>query len=199
MARSQARPWVLLVPPLTAFLLSSAGARAGEVQLAPFLGMQYGGTIAPSGRRIEIGVGLQYGATLDIDVTRTWSVELLFARQDTELANPPQVDVAVERYLVGAREEVEVGPGYFLGVGLLGVTRIAADGLGSEARFTLAVGLGYRWPFSRHLGLRADARGYYATASSGSAGLCVNGACAFGFGSSGAWQGDLTGAVVWTF
>jgi hypothetical protein len=81
----------------------------------------------------------------------------------------------------------------------VGLTRVLPEGLGADERFTFALGLGIRWPLTQQLGVRADARGYYAVVSSGGATACVNGACLLLFGSSGVWQGDLTAGVVWTF
>ena len=69
--------------------------------------------------------------------------------------------------MAGAREEKEVGRARFLGVALLGLTCVLPDGLRADERFTVALGLGLRWPLTKHLGLRADARGYYAIVSSG--------------------------------
>jgi len=197
MTTCRARAHLLL---LAFALLPHAHARAGEVQIAPFAGMQYGGSlVTASGLKVGIDVGLQYGATLDVEVARSWSVELLFARQETQLASAPRLGLAVERYMAGAREEKEVGRGRFMGVALVGLTRVLPDGLGADERFTVALGLGMRWPLTKRLGVRAEARGYYAVVSSGGATACVNGSCLLLFGSSGVWQGDLTAGLVWTF
>ena len=189
-----------LLLPLASLVLAGAAARAGDVEIAPFLGLQYGGSLAtPSGRNVAIDVGLQYGATIDVAIARSWSFEVLVARQETELASAPGLGLAVERYLAGVREEKEVGRALFHGVGLIGLTRVLPDGLGTDERFTVALGLGLRWPLARQLGVRADARGYYAIVSSGGGSACIDGSCLLVFGSSGVWQGDLTAALVWTF
>jgi len=194
------RPAGPLVLPLAFILLAAGSARAGEVEVAPFFGLQYGGSlVAPSGRKVAIDVGPQYGATLDVPFAQRWSIELLYARQETEVASSPRIGLAVERYMAGVREEKEVGRGRFLGVGLLGLTRVVPDGLGADERFTVALGLGLRWPLSPRLGLRVDARGYYAIVSSGGGTACVNGSCLLVFGGSGVWQGDITAGLAWTF
>jgi len=189
-----------ILRPIAFLLLAGASARAGEVELAPFLGVQYGGALAtPTGGKVAIDVGLQWGATLDVGFARSWSVELLVARQETKLAGAPYLGLAVERYLAGVREEKELGRARFHGTGLVGLTRVLPDGLGADERFTVALGLGLRWPLTRHLGVRSDARAYYAIVSSGGGTLCVDASCLLVFGSSGVWQGDLTAALVWTF
>jgi hypothetical protein len=78
------------------------------------------------------------------------------SRQETEAASTPRIGLAVERYLAGVRQEKEVGRGRFLGVALLGLTRVVPDGLGADERFTVALGLGLKWPLTPRLGLRVD-------------------------------------------
>jgi hypothetical protein len=184
--------------PVALVLLSAAGARAGDVSFAPFVGIQYGGAFESlASGRASIDVGLQYGAALDIPIAGDrWGAEVLFARQESELASSPRVGVAVERYMAGVREEKAVGRFRFRGVFLLGITRIALDRLGSDVRFTGAVGLGARMSLSSRFGVRADVRGYYAVASFSGGTACVDGSCLFLFGGSGIWQGDLTAGLV---
>jgi hypothetical protein len=58
------RPAGPLLLPLTFILLAAGSARAGEVEVAPFFGLQYGGSlVAPSGRKVAIDVGPQDGAS----------------------------------------------------------------------------------------------------------------------------------------
>jgi hypothetical protein len=179
-------------------LLPVEHARAGNIEIAPFIGLGYGGALESlaTRRQASIGAGLQYGGTVDVAIGRSWAVELLFSRQATDLESVPRVGLAVERYLAGVREEKGEGRIRFLGVFLLGLTRLVPDGLGTDERFTAAVGLGLRTSLSPRIGLRADARGYYAFVTSGGGIACVNGSCLFAFGSSGMWQGDLTAALV---
>jgi len=194
------RPAGSLLLPLACILLAAGSARAGDVEVAPFFGLQYGGSlVAPAGHKVAIDVGPQYGATLDVAITQRWSIELLYARQETEGASTLRIGLAVERYMAGVGEEKQLGRGRFLGVALLGLTRVVPDGLGADERFTVALGLGLGWPLTPRLGLRVDARGYYAFVSSGGGTACVNGSCLLVFGSSGVWQGDITAGLSWTF
>ncbi len=189
----------LLLPADAAFAAEPTWPRVG-VELAPFFGLQYGGALASvDGPTYSIDPGMQFGATLDIPVAPDWSVELLYARQDTELASSPRLGFVIERYLAGVRQEKDAGKMRFLGVALLGATRLAPEGYGSEAHFTLAIGLGLRRPLTKHFGVRADVRGYYTVTSSAGGTACVNGNCLYGFASNGVWQGDVTGALSWTF
>ncbi len=186
---------------LAAIVLSpAAGARAGDVSIAPFVGFQYGGALhsAVSGRA-SIGVGLQYGATLDIPFGDRWGVDFLFARQESELRSVPRVGFAAERYMGGIREEKGDGRFRFRGNFFLGATRFAQDGRGSDVRFTGAIGLGTSLALTPHVALRADARAYYTVASFAGGSACINGSCLYAFAGSGVWQGDVTAGLELTF
>jgi Outer membrane protein beta-barrel domain len=181
-------------------LWASAGAVASDVAIAPFVGFQYGGELqsATSGRA-PIDVGLQYGATLDVPFGDRWGIDVLFARQESELASAPRREIAVERYMAGIREEKGEGRFRFRGSFFLGATRYALDGVGSDARFTLAIGLGSSVALWPRVALRADARAYYAVISSAARTACLDGSCLYLFASSGVWQGDITAGVELRF
>ena len=182
-------------------LFSSATALPEQFTLEPFAGIQYGGAFqAVGGGRTQIGVGLQYGATLDVAIGgERWGAQAFFARQDSELEGVPRRDVAIERYMVGAREEKGDGRFRFRGVFLIGATRFALDGLGSDVRFTVAPGLGASVWLSPRFGLRADVRAYYAVISFSGGMACVSSSCLYLFGSTGVWQGDLTAGLQLRF
>jgi hypothetical protein len=193
------RTLLLLLPALS--LSAPVGAPAGDVRLGPFAGIQYGGAFdsAASGRT-AIGVGLQYGATLDVSIGgEQWGAQALFARQESELEGVPRLGVAVERYMLGVREEKGDERFRFRGSFFLGATRFALEGLGSDVRFTGAIGLGASVSLSPRLALRADARAFYAVVSFSGGTACVNGSCLYVFGGSGVWQGDLTAGLELRF
>lgn len=182
--------------------LTPASAFSDGVTLEPFAGFQYGGAFhsEASGRQVAIGIGLQYGANLDIPFEENrWGIDLLFARQESELDDVPRLGIAIERYMAGVREEKGDGRFRFRGNFYLGATRFVLDGLGSDVRFTGAIGLGASYAVSPRFGLRADARAYYAVVSFSGATACVNGNCLYVFGGSGVWQGDVTAGLQLRF
>lgn len=171
----------------------------GLVQLAPFGGIQFGGSLTtPAGGHASFDAGLDYGATVDIRLTDAWRLEVLYSRQGTELPGP--LEATVERLMAGVVEERGDGPSRFFGVALLGATRFLPgfSGYGSDARFTIGLGLGMKHLFSDHFGVRADVRGFYTVTEAGG-GLFCRGGCLFTFSSSGLWQGDLSAGVVLGF
>ena len=185
---------------------AQTSARPGEdeprwstVQVAPFAGVQFGGSVqGPSGRSGSVDAGLAYGATVDFRVAESWSVEVLYSRQSTEFPGP--LDATVERYMAGPVEEVDYGRTRFFGVALIGATRFVPGfaGYDSSALFTIGVGLGVKHLLTDHFGLRADVRGFYALTSSGG-GLFCSGGCLFAFSGSGLVQGDVSAGVVLAF
>ena len=169
------------------------------VQVAPFAGVQFGGSVqGPSGRSGSVDAGLDYGATVDFRVAESWSVEVLYSRQSTEFPGP--LDATVERYMAGPVEEVDYGRTRFFGVALIGATRFAPgfDGYDSSALFTIGVGLGVKHLLTDHFGLRAEVRGFYAITQSGG-GLFCSGGCLFVFNGSGLAQADVAAGIVLAF
>jgi hypothetical protein len=186
--------------------LSGMPANAGDVELAPFIGLQYGGGyVSTSGVPHSFDESLDYGATLDLALAPTWRLELLYSRQETKLEPPagaPTFPQVVERYMVGIQEEPETdGPFRFFGVALLGATRLVPGlaGVDSELRFAVGLSLGTKVPASSRFGLRLEARGFYTVVDSGGAVFCTNGTCLFRFSGSGIWQGDVTAGVILRF
>ena len=177
----------------------------GRVEVSPFAGFQFGGSVSStgSGRRVELGSGFAWGGTVDIAVAPGWRIELLYSRQETELQNRfdgELVQLGVERYMAGIQEEQGDGRTRFIGVFLLGATRFAPglDGYDSDVRFSGAVSLGIKHFVTPRLGLRAEARGFYVDVNGG-AGLICAGGCLFVFNGDGLWQGDVTGGITLAF
>ena len=193
---------------LAALLLCPGRAGAGDVnvEFAPFAGVRYGGAFSSiaSGRRVSLGAGFEYGATVDFPIGESWGVELLYSREVSDVSSgtaDPPIDMKIERYMAGVREEKGEGKARLLGVFLLGITRFAPGfgGFDADERFTVGVGLGGKVFLSPRFGLRAEARGFFVVVQSGAATACVNGACLFRYTASGLWQGDVTAAVVIAF
>jgi hypothetical protein len=183
-----------------AFLLPAGTVRAQQrVELAPFAGLQYGGSvIGVNGGEFSLGASLAYGATLDVPIAEAWYAELLYSRDETDLSGPgPGLDVKVERFMGGVVEEHDHGRTRFFGVGLMGATRLASN-RGSAAEFTLALGLGLKHRLSDRFGIRAEARGFYMVTNSNSRLFC-RGGCLFVFRSSGLLQGDVSAGFFMAF
>jgi hypothetical protein len=193
-----------LVLALSPLLLASS-LRAGEVEVAPFAGLQFGGHLDSTvhGATFALDESAAFGATVDLLLDDRWRVELLYSRQATELQSSrvrgvtfPQV---VERYMIGIQEELPTESARsFFGVGLAGVTRLVpgVSGSDSDVRFAVGLSLGTKVLASRRLAFRFEARAFYTVVDAGGAVYCRDGLCLFQFAGSGLWQGDVSGAVV---
>jgi hypothetical protein len=183
-------------------LLAVGPAAAQNVEVAPFAGVQFGGSFrGPTGASTALGVSLDYGVTFGVRVAEGWRGEVLYLRQPTRLERPgTDLDVTVERYMAGVGEERGDGPTRFFGVALAGASRYVpgVSGYGTETRFTAAVGLGVRHLFTGRLGVRAEARLFYAFTEAGGTAFC-RGDCLFTFTGSGLWQADLSAGLVFAF
>lgn len=192
---------------LAAAILLGPRADAGDVQLAGFAGIRFGGSFYSigTGQKISMDTGFEYGGALDIPVAERWALELFYARDtaDLDAGLLGAVDLTTERYMVGIREEKGQGMTRYFGVFRLGMTRFS-PGIGgakadSDMQFTVGVGLGTKIYLVPHLALRAEVRGYFVVTESEGATACINGTCVFRYGASGLWQGDLTGGLVIAF
>lgn len=200
-------------PPLESLVLAAGLLLAGAVespaqavQLAPFAGYAFGGSLLSTAdeQTYSIKSGFAYGGTADFRISPGWQFELLYSRQETKLEGTgvtPGADLNVERYMAGFQEEKGDGPSRWFGTILLGATRFvpALPGSSGTTRFSAGVGLGTKSFFSRNVGLRLEGRLFF-TSVGGDAGLaCVDGECLFRFSGSGLWQADLSGALILAF
>jgi hypothetical protein len=168
------------------------------VQLAPFAGLQFGGSfVSASGRQVSLGADLDYGGTLDIRFAGSWSVEALYSRQETDLEG---FEATVERMMAGLVEEQGDGRTRLFGVAMLGATRFVPglSAYGSSTHFTVGLGLGLKHFFSGHFGVRAEARGFYVITEAGGGVFC-SGGCLFTFNGSGLSQGEVAAGLVLGF
>jgi hypothetical protein len=175
-----------------------------RVQLSPFAGLQYGGSVEALDLRTTYGFGsgLAYGGTLDLSLNESFRLELLYSRQDTELSQGalPSYDIGIERYMGGIQEEKGDKTRYF-GTLLFGVTRFIPKDtlLESLTKPALGITLGLKFMPAKNLGLRFETRGFLTFVESGGGALCSNGRCIFNFSGKAFWQGDLTGGLILAF
>ena len=177
-----------------------------KVQIAPFAGYQFGGSIWSelTERQYSFKSGLDYGGTIDFSLGETWRLELLYLRQETQLESSgvigPAFDVTIERYMVGIEEEKGEGSVKVFGVLLAGATRfVPGFDAGSEVYFSAGLSLGVKSFFTRNIGLRLEGRGFYTRVEGGGGVFCTVGTCLFSFSGSGIWQGDVSGGLIIAF
>jgi hypothetical protein len=152
-------------------ILPTASARAQDrpVEIAPFAGIQFGGSVQSQPGRLEIEPDLNYGVIVDVRVRKDATIQMLYGRQDTTLEfvssnlffpRRVRAGLAVEYYHLGGAVEFGEGrlrPYFSLTVG---ATRFdpKVEDVGSEWRFSIGSGLGVKTFLSPRFGVRAEAR-----------------------------------------
>ena len=182
-------------------------AEPPAVQIAPFAGYQFGGSIFSETfeRQFSFESGLDYGGSVDFAIGETWRFEVYYSRQETDLRSAGLADAAfdvkVERLMAGFQEEKGEGSVKFFGTILLGATRYTpADGsLSSDTRFSAGLGLGVKSFFSRNVGIRLEGHAFYTSVQGGGGVFCTAGLCEFSYSGGGIWQGDVAAGLILAF
>lgn len=202
---TRALPASVAVAVLLAGVPAFAQSTANSVQITPFAGYAFGGSVRETAfdENRSFESSLDYGGTLNFRVGEGWRFELLYSRQETQLQGGlgPSFDVTLERYLAGIQEEKGEGNVRWFGTFYLGATRFipGLGGFDDEMKFTGGVGLGVKSFFTPNVGLRFEVRGFYTLVQSEGGVFCVNGDCLFAFAGSGLWQGDVSGGLILAF
>ena len=167
-----------------AILATLALPCAAQNVLTLYGGYRGGGSFDQSTSPFD-SISLQSSATgsisLDIGLDTMRQVQIFASYQSTELAataTTPVVPMTLGYLHLGGTNYFEgaVGRGAYV-VGGLGVTRLAPSlsGLSAEVRPSLNLGLGYQWPISGALSLRAELRGYFTLINSSGSLFCSGG------------------------
>jgi opacity protein-like surface antigen len=106
-----------------------------------------------------------FAITADLQADEGSQYELFYSHEATDLRGSsaiPPMDVTVEYLHVGGTllldDEPRLKP---YAVGGLGITRFTPGQEGStDTRFSLSLGLGLRWPVTRHFAVRLEGRGF---------------------------------------
>jgi hypothetical protein len=157
---------------------------AAQNALSVYAGYRGGGSFEQNTSPFE-SISLQSNAagsiSLDLGLDAMRQVQIFASYQSTELeatATTPVVPMTVSYLHLGGTNYFEgaVGRGAYV-VGGLGVTRLAPglSGLSAEVRPSLNLGLGYQWPLSGALSLRAELRAYFTLINSSSSLFCSGG------------------------
>ena len=172
-----------------AALVLASSAALGQGALTLYGGARSGGDFTDQNAN-DTSVNLKSGGAAALsydwvlDDGRQAQVFYSFQRSALpgSVANQPS-DIAVNvGYLhIGGRvffDGTHSTSGSYL-VGGLGITHFAPslDGLSSEVRPSLNVGLGHQWMLSRQLALRTELRGYVTVVNSNGGFFCSGGAC----------------------
>ena len=185
-ARTSAR--VLVASAVTATLVLASSLSAAQGALTLYGGARGGGELVDQNAG-DAAVKLASGGTASLSFDwlladgRQAQIFYSFQRSalpGSVLKRPSDIAVAISYLHAGGRVFFDGShdtSGSYL-VGGLGITHLSPslDGLSSEVRPSMNVGLGYQWMLSRQLALRSEVRGYLTLIHS-SGGFFCSGGC----------------------
>jgi hypothetical protein len=175
-----------------------------RVEVTPFAGWMWGGSLDVTRGELEIEPSLDYGATIDVTLRPGAQAQLLYARQDTELLLKPRgsnvleplFDIAVQYFQIGGLLEVPAErfrP--FLGL-TLGATHmyVKENNVDDDVVFSGVLTGGFKILLPPHLAIRMQMRMYMSFVGVEGSLFCGTGAGCFGGISAGdiVFQGDAT-------
>ena len=201
-------PATLLVL-LAAALPASAAELLGRqrVELSHFFGYRVGGHFNGFTDAIKYPFdgATSYGGLVDINLNRdNYKAEFLWSHQETGLERIFQGQLSrnalqIDHFQAGVMQEVGYERARLAVSALVGGSRFASPGLGSEVRFSGSVGGVAKVFATPHVGLRLDARAYGVFVKGVGGAFCVNGTCAFAYAGNVMWQGDFTAGLIIAF
>jgi Outer membrane protein beta-barrel domain len=187
---------------LAAVLLGAPQARAQAVELSAFGGLGFGGELiaTPGYEAVSLQAGPLYGGAFNVEFRPRWRFEALVMREESKVSGPahgPDVDVDVDRYMVGVQSQERLSPSFdIFGEFMLGATRFMPTGDESELWFTFGVAAGVKTYVTRNIGIRFEFRGYYTPVAIGGAAVCGGYGCVIGYAGTGTFSGDISAGVL---
>jgi len=178
-----------------------------RVEIAPFVGYRFGGSVGDTSSAARYGIdgARSEGVTISVPVYSRRAVELLFSRQDTgvDVAGFPgttRYDLIIEHWMVGSVGEFPGERGHVrpFVAGYLGLTKIRSGNSStpSNSYASAALGGGVKLDLATHVCVRFDARAYAIFARGGAGAICGPGGCAAAFTGSAMFQGEVAASLV---
>jgi hypothetical protein len=148
----------------------------------------YGGGMGSSGLNdattdasVQVKSGAAWAAAVGTLADAGREIQLLYAQQATSVnpgAGAAPFDLTVRYLHLGGTVFVDgpIARGFYVAGGL-GATQFAPNfsGYGNAYRGSLNLGLGYYWPLTKNLALRAEGRGFLTLVNSSGGFLCSGG------------------------
>ena len=213
MKNTCAKTVAIIAPALLAAFFSFSGAQARpRMEITPFGGYMWGGSVSGWEGEIRIPGTGNWGIALNVDMRPETQLELCFSRQYSALevrwydyTQPREelFDIAVEYYQIGALQKFrgsgDYGPYTVL---TLGATRFApnTNDYSDEWLFSMTLGLGVKVPVGERFALRVQGRFLMPIQWAGGGLWCGTGGCGIGLsGGSSILQGDITAGLSVAF
>ena len=189
---------------LTTVLLAPTAAMAGEFEITPFLGYQFGGDVETfyqgTYHDVNINSSENYGVVLSLGLSPVSQIELLYSTQDTkadasrfEDSLGLRIDYWQVSMLWGFDPDSQINPYVVFGIG---GTYLQPDGFSSELKFSGNLGGGVKIMFSDSIGVRLEGR-FYGTYINSTTSYCDPFWC-YGYKNS-LYQFDVSAGLIIRF
>ncbi len=188
-------------------VLISTEVYSQNLEISPFAGYMFAGSIATDKGKLNIKNDFNYGVFFDIPVEKTLQAEFWYSRLSTELILEPDTNEPSEKLFDMNVEYFHAGGIYMESLGrfrpfaaiTVGATRF--DPLDEEYeedwRFSITVGGGGKYLLTKNIGLRFDWRVLLPVFLSNTTIYCTNGGCIFHIeGGTTVFQAHLTGGII---
>ena len=201
----------LRVGPAALVLALAAAVPARALDLVPFAGFRFGGSLSTASANpsvptsLSIDSAVSYGAVVDVPIGGPRSIELYYSRQPTTVSGgnvftPPLHDATVSVVQLGLVDAIPAEDPRlsWLLAGTLGVTELQAAN-SSATDFSIGLGGGVLWMANEHFGLRGDLRALITFTGSSAGAISCGGGCSFAFHSTAVAQGEASVGFVLRF
>ena len=189
---------------LTTVLLAPTAAMAGEFEITPFLGYQFGGDIETfyqgTYHDVNINSSENYGVVLSLGLSPVTQIELLYSTQDTkadasrfEDSLGLEIDYWQVSMLWNFDPDSQIQPYVVFGIG---GTYLRPDGFSSELKFSGNIGGGAKIFFSDNIGVRLEGR-FFGTYINSTTSYCDPFWC-YGYNNS-LYQFDVSAGLIIRF
>ena len=189
---------------LTTVLLAPTAAMAGEFEITPFLGYQFGGDVTTfyqgEYHDVNINSSENWGLVLSLGLSPMTQIELLYSTQDTEADADRfedslglKIDYWQVSMLWNFDPDSQIQPYVVFGIG---GTWLRPDGFSSLSRFSGNIGGGAKIFFSDNIGLRLEGR-FYGTYINSTTSYCDPFWC-YGYNNS-LYQFDVSAGLIIRF
>ena len=189
---------------LTTVLLAPTAATAGEFEITPFIGYQFGGEVETfyqgEYHDVNINSSENWGVVLSLGLSPMTQIELLYSTQDTkadaqrfEDSLGLKIDYWQVSMLWNFDPDAQIQPYVVFGIG---GTWLRPDGFSSLSRFSGNLGGGAKIFFNDNIGLRLEGR-FYGTYINSTTSYCDPFWC-YGYNNS-LYQFDVSAGLIIRF
>ena len=189
---------------LTTVLLAPTEAMAGEFEITPFLGYQFGGDVTTfyqgEYHDVNINSSENYGVVLSLGLSPVTQIELLYSTQDTkadasrfEDSLGLEIDYWQVSMLWNFDPDSQIQPYVVFGIG---GTYLRPDGFSSDLKFSGNLGGGAKIFFSDNIGVRLEGR-FFGTYINSTTSYCDPFWC-YGYKNS-LYQFDVSAGLIIRF